>query len=393
MLARSAGAGLRARRPSGLVFNAIRDVRQKSSANDKRPRVVPTAPIKSAPSPQRKPPQYGFPEYPTLMNKVGATAKASETSTSQPSEYSGRQEEFRTEARPIADQTPSTVTEAAPLGSSPEPSHAYPEAPDVAPHSVSAANEGPEALFNSTGSPQSQSERAPLPDLTQGIPSSFDFKGSSSASGTESGGSDDGRSGILDVTSAASGGKGGGELPKSAYISSLDRRRNRIANFAFATFLLFSATGALFLGRNWESEEEEQRHSDAPSGWGLRLFYNRVRARLSDKMGYYTEPAFPKLLPDVDPAFERPFTLVLSLDDLLVHSEWSREHGWRTAKRPGVDYFLRYLQQYYELVIFTSAPVAMAEPLLRKLDPYRIVMWPLFREATKYVDGKHVKVW
>ena len=31
-----------------------------------------------------------------------------------------------------------------------------------------------------------------------------------------------------------------------------------------------------------------------------------------------------------------------------------RQHGWRTAKRPGVDYFLAYLSQFYEIVIFTT---------------------------------------
>ena len=31
-----------------------------------------------------------------------------------------------------------------------------------------------------------------------------------------------------------------------------------------------------------------------------------------------------------------------------------RQHGWRTAKRPGVDYFLAYVSQFYEVVIFTS---------------------------------------
>lgn len=79
-------------------------------------------------------------------------------------------------------------------------------------------------------------------------------------------------------------------------------------------------------------------------------------------------------------------------EDLLVHSEWTREHGWRVAKRPGVDYFLRYLNQYYELVLFTSVPSMMADQVLRKLDPFRIIRWPLFREATKYKDGEYVKV-
>ncbi|KAI9816722.1 MAG: mitochondrial inner membrane protein required for protein import [Thelocarpon impressellum] len=159
----------------------------------------------------------------------------------------------------------------------------------------------------------------------------------------------------------------------------------------YAAFLLLSVTGSMYLGRNWETEDEEKKHPEAPSGWGLGLFYTRARARLTDYQDYYYQPAFPKLLPDPDPMFERPFTLVLSLEDMLIHSEWTREHGWRMAKRPGVDYFLRYLQQYYELVIFTSVPSHIAEPVIMKLDPFRIVQWPLFREATRYKDGKHVK--
>ena len=68
----------------------------------------------------------------------------------------------------------------------------------------------------------------------------------------------------------------------------------------------------------------------------------------------------------------RDYTLLVSLDDLLVTSTWDvrptvslpsdtrfnlsiqRKHGWRTAKRPGVDYFLAYLSQFYEIVIFTT---------------------------------------
>lgn len=171
----------------------------------------------------------------------------------------------------------------------------------------------------------------------------------------------------------------------------MERRRNRFANYMYA--LLFGSTifGTVYAGRNWESAEEEAKHPNAPSGWGFGLFYNRARARLADTLDYYNEPAFAKLLPDPDPSWERPLTLVLSLEDLLVHSEWTREHGWRMAKRPGVDYFLRYLSQYYELVIFTSLPSMAGDPIIRKLDPYRVVMWPLFREATRYKNGEYIK--
>lgn len=230
----------------------------------------------------------------------------------------------------------------------------------------------------------------PLPDLRQGIPSTF---------GAEFGKAE-GKAGAHDPNNvtdepskesgAASGGREGGELPKSAYETSTDRRRNKVANWGYLVFALTGTLTAVYMGRNWENEEEERGNPDAPNGWTPGLVYKRALARWNGQMGYYTEPTFPKLLPDMDPA--PPLTLVLSLEDLLVHSEWSTKHGWRTAKRPGVDYFLRYLSQYYELVIFTSAKSMDADPVIRKLDPFRIVMWPLFREATRYEKGEYIKV-
>jgi import inner membrane translocase subunit TIM50 len=239
----------------------------------------------------------------------------------------------------------------------------------------------------------------PLPDLRQGIPSTFaeEFLKKETSSQTAQSGTHAHHD--INVTedprqnsgSAEEGpGREEGELPKSAYQTSIDKRREKMARYLYAGFGLFFATGALYLGRNWDTEEEERAHPDTPSGWGWQLFYDRCKARISGQMGYYTEPTFPKLLPDVDPA--PPYTLVLSLEDLMIHSEWSREHGWRTAKRPGIDYFLGYLSQYYELVLFTSLPVSAADQIVRKLDPYHFMTFPLFREATRYEKGHYVKV-
>jgi mitochondrial import inner membrane translocase subunit TIM50 len=232
----------------------------------------------------------------------------------------------------------------------------------------------------------------PLPDLTQGIPSTLEYE----TMGSTSGGKQEGPAFNLTEDPALGGsGRGKGELPASAYISSSEKKRLRIANYMYAGTAVLCVLGYVYLGRNWESEEEEHKHPDAPSGWGLGLMWNRAKARTGDQLNYYNEPAFKKLLPDPDPSLgmDRPYTLVMSLEDLLVHSEWSREHGWRMAKRPGVDYFIRYLSQYYELVIFTSVPWAIAEPIIKKLDPYHIVQWPLFREATLYEKGEYIKVW
>ena len=238
-----------------------------------------------------------------------------------------------------------------------------------------------------------KSKPNPLPDLRQGIPSTFDAEIKRSTV------SDQGKHGDapeLDLVDqgdvkSQSGGRGtGGELPNSAYESSQDRRRNRFMNYMYAYFGLMGLASALYLGREWDNDEERKDHLEIPSGWAPLSIYNRAKARLSNKIDVFTEPSFPKLLPSLDPA--PPFTLVLGLEDLLVHSEWTRDHGWRMAKRPGVDYFLRYLSQYYELVIFTTLPFAAADPVIRKLDPYRIVMWPLGREATRYENGEYVKV-
>jgi import inner membrane translocase subunit TIM50 len=231
-----------------------------------------------------------------------------------------------------------------------------------------------------------------LPDLTQGIPSTLDAElreaRSRRAASTSS----------LNITEGPSeptpgtGGRGTEGLPKSAYISSHEQKKNNIIKYVYLITFGSLIGYTVYLGRDWDSEEEAQKHPEVPSGWGVTLFYNRVKARLSATLNYYNEPAFPKLLPKHDPTLQPPMTLVLSLEDLLIHQEWTRERGWRIAKRPGVDYFLRYLSQYYELVLFTTQPSSMADQVIRKLDPYRIIQWPLFREATLYKDGGYIKV-
>jgi import inner membrane translocase subunit TIM50 len=251
-----------------------------------------------------------------------------------------------------------------------------------------------QAEFETSSTPQSESgnehatPKYPLPDLTKGIPSTIGAEmdalsrkqGSTPLNLTED------PTKLPEDELARAGAGGGGGVPKDSYVSSTDRRRNRLMLWAGYFLLANVLGGTLYMGRPWESEEEAKAHPN--SLW----FFQRIRARYVDFWKYYSDPAFEKLLPDGDPQYRPPYTLVLSLNDLLVHDEWSREHGWRTAKRPGVDYFLRYLSQYYELVLFTSAPSMIADLTLRSLDPFHIIQWPLFREATKYESGHYVKV-
>ncbi|KAK0624522.1 hypothetical protein B0T17DRAFT_491584 [Bombardia bombarda] len=224
-----------------------------------------------------------------------------------------------------------------------------------------------------------------LPDLTQGIPSTLEYETAGASSRSQ-------MTAVEEEEAAGSGGGGSGGRPRqgSDYVSSTDRRRRAMAKWFFGLGTMAIVGGTVYLGRDWEDDEVD-KHADVPNGWGPLHWFNRARARMGDTVTYFQEPAFEKLLPDPDPSFERPYTLCISLEDMLVHSEWTREHGWRLAKRPGVDYFLHYLSQYYEIVLFTSVPFGIAEPLVRKLDPYRFIIWPLFREATKYRDGEIVK--
>ncbi|XP_053710146.1 mitochondrial import inner membrane translocase subunit TIM50 [Synchiropus splendidus] len=105
------------------------------------------------------------------------------------------------------------------------------------------------------------------------------------------------------------------------------------------------------------------------------------------------EPTSPKLLPDPlkEPYYQPPYTLVLELTDVLLHPEWSLSTGWRFKKRPGIDFLFQQLSPYYEIVIFTAETGMTAYPLIDSIDPQGFVMYRLFRDATRYMEGHHVK--
>ncbi|XP_015706250.1 mitochondrial import inner membrane translocase subunit TIM50 [Coturnix japonica] len=105
------------------------------------------------------------------------------------------------------------------------------------------------------------------------------------------------------------------------------------------------------------------------------------------------EPTSAKLLPDPlrEPYYQPPYTLVIELTDVLLHPEWSLITGWRFKKRPGIDSLLQQLAPLYEIVIFTSETGMTAFPLIDSIDPHGFISYRLFRDATRYMDGHHVK--
>ncbi|KAI0785773.1 HAD-like domain-containing protein [Abortiporus biennis] len=174
-------------------------------------------------------------------------------------------------------------------------------------------------------------------------------------------------------------------------LSSIERKRRFLSRVSIAFLLLGAGAATWHLGREWEEDELKEKRlkpEDAPSTrWG------RTTLRLSSIFDFFTEPVWQELLPPPLPApHQKPYTLLVSIDDLLVTSTWDRQHGWRTAKRPGVDYFLGYLSQFYEIVIFTSQYNYTAIPIVEKLDPYQFfITYKLFREACRSVNGTPVK--
>ena len=96
-------------------------------------------------------------------------------------------------------------------------------------------------------------------------------------------------------------------------------------------------------------------------------------------------------MPNVPHDIPVPHTLVLDLEQTLVGSTWDRKYGWRHAKRPGVDKFLRDLAQYYEIVLYSPSHEGLAAPVVDALDKEGCIMHRLYREATHFHNGVHVK--
>merc|ERR1719362_1325415 len=119
-----------------------------------------------------------------------------------------------------------------------------------------------------------------------------------------------------------------------------------------------------------------------------------ITERVTGMTESITQSDNEKLLPDMPPVplghMPRP-TLVIDLEECLISREWNKRYGWRTVKRPGADKFLVHLAQFFEIVVFTTKPFAMAEPIMARLDPLGAVTHTLYRDSMTWKDGTLVK--
>ncbi|NXN86829.1 TIM50 translocase, partial [Bombycilla garrulus] len=97
------------------------------------------------------------------------------------------------------------------------------------------------------------------------------------------------------------------------------------------------------------------------------------------------EPTSPKLLPDPlrEPYYQPPYTLVIELTGVLLHPECSGILGVYFEDFLGV---LKIFMYWWVLVFILTA-----FPLIDSIDPHGFVSYRLFRDATRYMDGHHVK--
>lgn len=114
----------------------------------------------------------------------------------------------------------------------------------------------------------------------------------------------------------------------------------------------------------------------------------------------------PPLLPPQRKEHEGRPSLVLDLDETLVHSSFveienyafiipveieGTIHTIYVAKRPGVEAFLDAVARHYEVVIFTASLAKYADPLMERLDPKGLCCTRLFRESCVYWNGQFIK--
>ncbi|KAF9913755.1 mitochondrial inner membrane protein required for protein import [Lobosporangium transversale] len=175
--------------------------------------------------------------------------------------------------------------------------------------------------------------------------------------------------------------------------SKIEKTPTSPAVYALYALLGISAVGLAYnVGCPYPDEEGVKDAEKHPDESFLAGYVRRAQERYKAATEKMANPIWDKLLPDPLPEpYQQRYTLVINLDNTLIHSTWDKDHGWRVAKRPGAEYFLAYLFQHYEIVIFTTQTADTALRILDKLDPYQYAVYRLFRESTRYIDGKYVK--
>ena len=100
----------------------------------------------------------------------------------------------------------------------------------------------------------------------------------------------------------------------------------------------------------------------------------------------------PPFLPLKDINDKREYTLVLDLDETLVHYfEDNDEENAYVKVRMGAEKFIKILSQYCEIVIFTASTEEYANIVIDGLDCSDEISFRLYRQHTNVINGYNVK--
>ena len=112
------------------------------------------------------------------------------------------------------------------------------------------------------------------------------------------------------------------------------------------------------------------------------------------------------LLPPKEKEFENKKTLILDLDETLVHSSFTPFekndiilevdfegviYKIYVLVRPFAKEFLNNVSKYFEVVIFTASIPKYASPLLNILDNEKTIKHRLYREECTFINGLYIK--
>ena len=112
------------------------------------------------------------------------------------------------------------------------------------------------------------------------------------------------------------------------------------------------------------------------------------------------------LLPPKSSEFIDKKTLILDLDETLVHSSTSSIdksdiilnvdfdgllYNIYVLIRPGAENFIKKISKYFEIVVFTASLSKYASPLLDKLDKDKNIKYRLYREHCTFLNGIYIK--
>ena len=88
---------------------------------------------------------------------------------------------------------------------------------------------------------------------------------------------------------------------------------------------------------------------------------------------------------------DRQYTLVLDLDETLIHFEENADGTSQFLIRPYAQNFLKEVSKYYELVIFTAALKDYADFILDRLDTEQLITHRLYRSNCSFSENVYQK--